>query len=277
MGPRRRGGARRARSRRRARRLRRARPTRRYRGDRSRRGARSRPADITAATAARIATVRVARLPAPRSPVAIQLAAPERGHEVPEHREPGDRHAREVTTGRDDRVDERVTAQAAAVAAADPVHERRHHERGAAGDHEHVRRDAPAITGHGTDVATPVVAVASPVWVTAAGGAPCSPRTTTSTDRPGTLRSRAECSRFRHPRPTWRCRSERMRPAHESTLFFVVHVKLPPTRRRYRHRVRSRRTGRAARRQTAVLGEALLRAATGVRSVPSARPSRPRA
>ena len=69
----------------------------------------------------------------------------ERGHEVPEHREPSDGHARKVTTGRDDRVDDRVPAQATAVSAADPVHEGRQHERRAAADHERVRRCAGAF------------------------------------------------------------------------------------------------------------------------------------
>ena len=82
----------------------------------------------------------------------------ERGHEIPENREPRGGKAGEVATGRDQRVDQRVTAQTASVTTADPVHERRRDERRST-DYENCVGDEPASrSGHG-DVATPAVPV----------------------------------------------------------------------------------------------------------------------
>ena len=64
----------------------------------------------------------------------------------------------------DQRVDERVTAQPAALTAAHPVHERRPDERDAADHHERVGTAPPRVVGHGAVVvgAAKVVAVTLP-------------------------------------------------------------------------------------------------------------------
>ena len=136
----------------------RARPTRRFRGSSGRPGARSPTPNPTwrpwqAPRQHRGATVGAAQ--AGRDPT----GGAERGHEIPEDREPRGRDAREVATGRDQRVDERVTAQSAPVTLTDPMHERRPDERGATDRQHCVGDDPPPGPGHGTDVAVPTVEV----------------------------------------------------------------------------------------------------------------------
>ena len=66
-----------------------------------------------------------------------------------------------------DRVDERVAAQTAAVAATHPVRERGADERGATGDHQRVGDNAATVAIHGPVVAvTPIVAFTPDVAVT---------------------------------------------------------------------------------------------------------------
>ena len=135
----------------------RARPTRRRRGSSEPTRRTIANTEPNVATVASTATTRAARLSAPRRPVAIQLAAPKAGTRYQRIVSRAVEMPGKVTTGRDERVDERVTAQATPVTPTDPMHERRTNERGATDRHQCVGDDPPSRRDHGTDVAVPTV------------------------------------------------------------------------------------------------------------------------